>query len=63
MFQETFPASQDQKTQTQPVRRTCRYYMRRSLSLRSLTDPEASAPIGFFSKMPRASFFTPIAVS
>lgn len=63
MFQEIFPASQDQKTQTQPLRRTYRYWMKRGLSLRSLTDPKASAPIGFFSKMPKANFFMPIAVS
>lgn len=63
MFQEIFLASQDPKTQTQPMRRTYRYWMRRALSLRSLTDPKASAPIEFFSKMPRASFFMLTAVS
>lgn len=61
--QEIFPASRDQKTQTQPVRRTCRHWIRRGLHLRSLANPKAITLIVFFSRMPRASFFMPTAVS
>lgn len=62
-LQEIFPASQDQKTQTPLVKRTCRHWMKGALSLRNLTDHEDSTHIGSFSKMPRASFFMLIAVS